>query len=205
MVVQTIVVLVICGSVVVLLVLVWRTSLYRYSRADTGDNNDAQATATFRDMIKRMKQEIIIHDDGELKSFYNAPEIVELIESRLEDGCRVRCLFNKWEPSLKILRLQHKFSRERFEVQYTPDWFPREPDLHYKIVDNGALVYLSVHRDGGSREFEYFDCSEYPRPLRVGMFRRQKVEFRKLMEVAALEKVGEEVTDAAQRQMASSR
>lgn len=178
----TIVILSVAGVVIILLML--KSSIYLYALREGGINNDDRATETFRDLVQSMREEILIHDDGEQGSFYDDPEIVGLIKSRLQEGCRVRCLFNHNNPSLRLLEIQ---GQKNFEVQYTPKWFLDETNLHYKIVDGGRLVYLSRHRSDGHREFELFDCSNSPRMLRPRMFTKQSREFKDLMAVAAME------------------
>ena len=178
----TIVILSVAGVVLILLLL--KSSIHLHALRENGINNDDRATETFRNLVRRMREEILIHDDGERGSFYDDPEVVGLIKSRLQEGCRVRCLFNQRNTSLRLLELQ---GWENFEVQYTPKWFLDEADLHYKIVDGGRLVYLSRHRSDGDREFELFDCSRSPRRLRPRMFAKQSREFEDLMAVAAME------------------
>ena len=179
----TIVILSVAGVVIILLML--KSSIYLYALREDGINDDDRATETFRSIVQSMRKEILIHDDGDQGSFYDDPEIVRLIKSRLQEGCRVRCLFNHQNPSLRLLELQ---GQKNFKVQYTPKWFLDEAaDLHYKIVDGGRLVYLSRHRSDGHREFELFDCSNSPRMFRPRMFAKQSREFEDLMKVAAME------------------
>lgn len=180
---MAIIAIIACGFVVFILVM--KASFHVLSLVQKGVNDDAFATDIFCGLLKQMKREIIIHDDGEEQSFYDDPEVVKLIRTKLAEGCQVRCLFNKQVPSLCLVELVNEFP-DKLEIRYTPDWFVREqPDVHYKIVDRGSMAYISRHRNDGKRDFEFFNCSWYPPFIRSWMFVRQTVEFRQLMKVAS--------------------
>lgn len=178
----TIIVILVCGFVI--LILVAKASLHMFALVQRGVNDDDFATDAFRNLVREMKHDIIIHDDGERGSFYDEKATVDLIQSRLQEGCRVRCLLNNRISDLRLVELT---KYDNFELQYMPDWFPQEPDVHYKIVDGGAKAYLSMHR-GQDREYELFNCLRYPGMLRNAMFAKQVREFDELMEAIALEK-----------------
>ena len=173
-----VIVVLICGVVFVLIV---RAAIISAMVVQRGINDDQHATETFCELLDEMKDSMLIHDDGEPGSFYDNARIVDLMRSKLDAGCRVRCLFNEPGPLLLTSELaEHR----HFEVQYTPEWFPRDPDPHYKIVDNGRLVYLSLHLKDGTRRFEYLNYSWHRPKVRAAKVARQVNQFNDLMDLA---------------------
>lgn len=180
------------GFMLVGLVMVVRTSVYLIGLNLRGPNSNDVATDRFWDLIRGMEYKMIIHDDGEVQSFYNDEETVELVRSRLRaDPSRsIRCLFNLRQRTL-FAALGHEFP-EQFEIRFSCG---RDPgSVHYKVVDDGAMAYLSQHSaDGESREFECFDFRWCPRFLRPRVFKKFQRDFDQRMENAtqpALEPVG---------------
>ena len=120
---------------------------------DTDLNTDEQATAMFIYLLKKTRRQIDIHDDGNDfgGSIYNSPEVIEALQEGIRDrNIRVRCLFNDMDQPLELLKLaRSEESQGRVEIWYLKD-SRQEPDIQYKIVDNGRFVHLSRHKHGAS-------------------------------------------------------
>ena len=120
---------------------------------ETDLNTDEQATTMFIQLLDATRYQIDIHDDGNDSegSIYNNPKVIDALENRIRKrGIKVRCLFNDADQPLKILALARS---EEFQ-EYVEIWYLNgdrpNPDIHYKIVDNGRLVHLSRHEHGAS-------------------------------------------------------
>lgn len=173
------------GVVLVGLVLVIRTSVYLIGLKLRGSNNNEAATDRFWDLVRGMESEMIIHDDGETESFYNDKDTVDLVRSRLraDPSCSIRCVFNLRNQTL-FAALCQEFP-DQFKVQYARS--PEAGGLHYKVVDGGAMAYLSHHSsDGESREFEFFDYRWCPQILRPRVFTKFRHDFDRKVDAAIL-------------------
>lgn len=127
-----------------------------------GKNNDHTVEELFDRLIRDVKSELIIHDDGDddPTSMYNNARIVEAIRMSLEKNAdlRVRMYFNEHED-LKVNALAGSYPTQVL-IRYNPEDRPFG-DIHYKIIDGGKQGHLSRHALGsGEREFEFFDCSK---------------------------------------------
>jgi len=122
-------------------------------REESGLNTDAQATAMFIDLLNKTRRRIDIHDDGNdfEGSMYNSPEVIGALRERIKKrNIKVRCLFNDSDQPLELLRLANAEEfRGHIEIWYLRGG-RQEPDTHYKIVDGGRLVHLSMHAHGDS-------------------------------------------------------
>ena len=121
---------------------------------DIGDNDDDQAADLFVDLIEKTRRSMVIHDDGNYstKSIYNNDRVIDAIRNRLQKkrGIKVRCFFNDKDEPLKLLDLaRSEECRGRILIWYAKGERPSQ-DIHYKIVDGGKLVHLSLHAHGAS-------------------------------------------------------
>lgn len=121
---------------------------------ESGTNTDEEAKAMFLELVNCTRKSIDIHDDGEdfPESVYNCSEVLNAFRERIEKNpnLRIRCLFNDKEPNLGLLELaKSEKYRKNIEIWYSKGERPTQ-DVHYKIVDGGSLVHLSVHAHGDS-------------------------------------------------------
>ena len=159
-------------------VLMVKTCAHLRVGVQRGRNNDRAATERFLDLVKEMKNDMVIHDDGTNTSttLYNDERVLSALKSRIDAGAKVRCLFNEQEE-IKISGL------DNIEVYYLPDDATWQSEVHFKIIDSGKKAYLSRHRDGGEREYQIIDCT---RARRTGkrLFADLIQEFEQGVEVA---------------------
>lgn len=165
------------GTLIVLLLLagiVWILFLYdrlSYSRVH-GWNDPTLVERFFAYILKVVRRELIIHDDGDdsVGSIYNSDRVVEALRARLKQtvGFRVRVLFN-FRQELEVNKLATEFPG-RVEIRYR-NGERAEGDIHYKIVDGGKAGYLSRHSVGDEkREYEFFNCSLSRKRVRERIF-----------------------------------
>ena len=111
------------------------------------NNNDDDAADVMIDLIRQSNWLLLIHDDGNNSpsSVYNNARVVGAMRERMikRPLLRVHCLFSYKNQPLALLDLTVRFGR-RMKVWYTPD--RPQGDIHYKIVDAGKLVHLSIHK-----------------------------------------------------------
>lgn len=157
-------------SVFTVLVLVVSIVLYLSARMDmniritTGENNDDEAANMLVDLIGAAQESIIIHDDGDNteRSVYNDKRVLEAFRNRLKSKpeLEIKCLFND-NDDIEFAKLTDEF-KGRVSIWHSNKKRP-EHDVHYKIVDDGRIVYLSEHRHGESeREFEQRETNAWP-------------------------------------------
>ena len=119
---------------------------------ERGENDDDQAVEMFVRLITETRQRIVIHDDGNNSplSVYNNDKVIEAVKGRIrKQRINVHCLFNDNEP-LKLLDLARGAEyRGRVHIWYANGDRP-DPDIHYKIVDDGKLLHLSNHEHRAS-------------------------------------------------------
>ena len=110
-------------------------------------NDDDEAADVMIDLIGQANWLLLIHDDGNnsASSVYNNARVVEALRDRMAKRplLRVHCLFNYKSEPLALLDLTERYGR-RMKVWYTSH--RPEGDIHYKIVDSGKLVHLSIHK-----------------------------------------------------------
>ena len=148
---------------------------------EKGVNTNEQATSMFVELLNEAEKSIDIHDDGNSfhESVYNNDDVVSAMERCLSRGITIRCLFNDADQPLKILNLHRSEEYgQRLHVWYVSGG-RKEPDTHYKIVDNGRLVHLSNHAHGDSeREYELRKAVRWwERPTRRRISRRYRNHF----------------------------
>ena len=120
---------------------------------EIGDNGDDQAADMFVALIGQTCRRIDIHDDGNdsTASVYNNDQVMDAIRDRIRQRrIEVRCLFNDEDQPLKLLGLaRSEECRGHIRVWYAKGDRP-DQDIHYKVVDKGNLVHLSLHAHGAS-------------------------------------------------------
>ena len=125
-------------------------------RDTRGVNTDYVAAQIFMDMVTQARHSIVIHDDGNDMpgSIYNNDDVIEVVRRQVKKypELEIQCWFNN-KDDIKLLQLIDGENRANFKVWYTEGSRPPQ-DIHYKIVDQGAIVYLSRHRHG-ERESGY--------------------------------------------------
>ena len=111
------------------------------------NNDDDEAADVMIDLIRQANWSLLVHDDGNNSptSIYNNERVVEALRERMakRPWLRARYLFSYRDQPLRLLDLAARYSR-RMEVWYTPD--RPEGDIHYKVVDFGKQVHLSIHK-----------------------------------------------------------
>lgn len=154
---------VVCGAAaIVSVILVFRACVRLLIRVVEGTNDDAQAIEWFLDLVRTMKQEIIIHDDGDRgPTLYRDPRVIAALVERLKGGAQVRVLFNMDEPN-GLTDLVNKYG-DRLQVYILPEDADWRSEEHFKIIDRGRKAYLSRHLDNGTRKYRMVDCTKVPR------------------------------------------
>ena len=151
-----------CVSFAFFLLFARRTLAIMRVRVSSGKNDESAAPGQFIALVNRAEHLIIVYDDGnKMKgSLYDDRSVVEAVEKRLleNDGLNVKCFFNKRDQTLFVTTLQHK---DRVDIQFRNNDENRPDDVHYKIIDEGAMGYLSRHALGQTeRNFTIVDCSK---------------------------------------------
>ncbi|MCY4094539.1 MAG: hypothetical protein OXG05_05350 [Gammaproteobacteria bacterium] len=129
-------------------------------------NNNEQAKQELIRMVSQARTSLIIHDDGDCndRTFYNDDEVIEAFRQRLNSSkfLKIKCLFNV-EQSIKFTNLANEF-RNRVKIWYVKDGDNRlDDEIHYKIVDGGRMMYLSMHDMGeDEREYELWTVNVWP-------------------------------------------
>ena len=120
-----------------------------------GTNDDNDATNIFLYLVSTARKSIIIHDDGNNSpdSVYNNPDVIEAMRRGIQRyGVNIKCLFNDDSDELAFMALAREFPNN-VAVWYWDGERP-ERDIHYKIIDGGKLVHLSIHaHDSNEREY----------------------------------------------------
>ncbi len=120
---------------------------------ESGNNDDDRAAEIFVNLIKDTRRRIVIHDDGNHspESVYNNDQVMIAIQEGIRQrGIEVHCLFNDKDQPLKLLDLaRSEEGRGHILVWYAKGERPLQ-DIHYKIVDGGKLVHLSLHEHRAS-------------------------------------------------------
>ena len=124
-----------------------------YVREESGINTDDEASKIFIDLLSQTSRQIDIHDDGNdfEGSIYNDHDVIDKLRERIgKHNIKVRCLFNDADLRLELLKLaRSEECRHAIEIWHLKSVRP-EQDIHYKIVDGGRLVHLSIHAHGAS-------------------------------------------------------
>lgn len=128
-----------------------------------GENDDEMVSRTFLKLVAETQKSLVIHDDGgnSPNSVYNNDDVIEALRQRIQDcGIEVKCLFNEADEPIKLLDLAREFP-SNVSIRYLDEGRP-EHDIHYKIVDNGKLMYLSRHDRGqGDRKYVYRKANKW--------------------------------------------
>lgn len=124
----------------------------------SGENDNDEASRMFLQLVEATRKGIVIHDDGDdsPESVYNDPKIIDALRQRIRSrGITVECLFNEADEPLELLDLAHEFP-DNVTIWYLDGVERPTRDIHYKIVDEGRLVYLSLHDKGNdNRKFVF--------------------------------------------------
>ncbi len=166
--------LVVCvAAAIVSVVMVFRACVSFRIRIVEGTNDDAQAIERFLDLVRTMKREIVIHDDGDRgPTLYRDPKVIRALADRLKDGAQAKVLFNVDEPNgLKKLVREYGDQLQVYILPEDTDW---RSDEHFKIIDQGRKAYLSRHLDDGTRKYRLVDCTKVPRTGRRIFANRMK-------------------------------
>lgn len=133
--------------------------------ASSGDNDDKRALESVLWLISEAQESLEIFDDGNKMdgSIYQEESLAKAVREKLAmaPGFRVICYFNAGEE----LSFREAFEDEdRVEIfaGLEPDPRNRPPEVHYKIVDEGRIGYVSQHGySGPEREFQQWDCRHF--------------------------------------------
>ena len=131
-----------------------RVTVYR------GTNDDQFAKKLFLDLIDTAEKNMELFDDGNSVpgSIYEDKDVVGAILKKLESSpdFSMRCFFNEDDNT--------EFKRRLSSVPTVDICCPsrtKRPliEEHYKIVDDGVLVYISKHLlNGEERDYEFYNC-----------------------------------------------
>ena len=139
-----------------------RTLAIMRVRVSSGVNDDNSAVERFITLVNKAEHLIIVYDDGNLMhgSLYDDKAVVEAVKKRLSENSdlEVKCFFNRCEQTHFVTSLQ---SSNRVDIRFRNNSDGRPDDVHYKIIDNGVIGYLSRHALGQTeRNFTIVDCSK---------------------------------------------
>ena len=152
------------------------------------NNDDEEAADVMVDLIQRTSWRLVVHDDGNdtPASIYNNERVINALDERMAKRrwLQVRCLFNYKGQPLKFLRLIDKYGG-RMKVWYTtkrPDG-----DIHYKIVDGGKMVHLSVHKpEVDQRRYSLRTPPSWAIGTRFRISRKYRAHFKENAEIPAV-------------------
>lgn len=121
------------------------------------ENDDLFVFSSFRRLLKSADKKMVIYDDGDKTpgSLYESPEIVEMIKEKLAENKHfvIVCSFNLEHTTL----FKRAFADED-RVRFAPG---RGGSIHYKIIDDGKIAYLSSHSEGSvNRKVKIYDFSD---------------------------------------------
>lgn len=126
-----------------------------------GSNDNDGAVDMFQRLLAQAVERIEVFDDGNNMedSIYNSERVMEQLDEKLTNFPQFEAVFffNADDPLL----LKERFRRhERVHIYAGAAGVRRDPsEVHYKIIDNGKLAYLSTHLYGDDeRKFEILDC-----------------------------------------------
>lgn len=139
-----------------------RTLAIMRVRVSSGENDDNTAVEQFITLVNKAEHLIIVYDDGNLMhgSLYDDKAVVEAVKKRLSENSdlEIKCFFNRREQTHFFTSLQ---SSNRVDIRFRNNSEGRPDDVHYKIIDNGVIGYLSRHALGQTeRNFTIVDCSK---------------------------------------------
>ena len=167
---KLIVVLVIAVTVLPAIAISWWFWDSLYVTVQDSTNDDDAAARMFIDLFERAQSTLIIYDDGNKMdgTIYDSPQVIAAVRKHLENNkdLSVRCLFND-RDDLGLVQAMRAEYPDRFKVWYRVG--NRPADVHYKIVDDGAVGHISWHDHGQrERQFKLLDCAKAkPRTRRI--------------------------------------
>lgn len=146
-------------SIIFCIIMVALTISRLHIDVEDGYNDNDEAKKRFLDLVNDTHEELLIHDNGDSTyELYNDSEVIQSVETCLNKGVIIRCLFNE-EASLRMVERLHR--HEGLQIYYL-NVKPPDCDIHYKIVDHGRRTYLSWHCENGERQYKMIDCSRAP-------------------------------------------
>lgn len=157
-----------------------RTLAIMRVRVISGENDDVTAAEQFITLVNRAEHLIVVYDDGnKMKgSLYDDKTVVEAVEKRLSENgnFNVKCFFNSSDQTRFVTSLQ---SMDRVDIRFRNNDESRPNDVHYKIIDDGAMGYLSRHAFGqAERNFTIVDCSR-SKPAKQLMLGKYLMDFKR--------------------------
>ena len=124
-----------------------------------GKNNDESTKEKLIELLKMTKKEIVIFDDGD-PVLYDDQVLVKAFEDKIKELplLKVRCFFNSPATTLFSKTFENY---ENVEIMCGEGRENRPPnEVHFKIIDNGLVGYLSIHDPGSpDRRVKIVDCS----------------------------------------------
>ena len=148
--------------------MIWKAligaQMLRVTIHDPSTNDDNFAVAKFANLLEQAKTKMVVYDDGNemAGSAYMQRSLIEAVQQKLHDNSifTMYCYFNYDEPDTLF---RQTFDNEpRVDIRtggHTPE--TRPSGIHYKIIDDGRMAYLSQHGHGDSeRKFQLIDCTE---------------------------------------------
>lgn len=128
-------------------------------KVTTGTNSDDEARRLFIALVRGAKDEIRLYDDGEPGSMYDEPDVIAAVEKQLEahPSLRIWCVFTHDGET----NFRKAFAGEE-RVQFSTKSI--RSDIHYRIIDDGKIGYLSRHTDASEerRPYRRYDASKVP-------------------------------------------
>lgn len=132
------------------LVLALKAAKYSGIIIESGENSNSQAKESFLRLIEAANHSLETFDDGdkETESIYESNRVVNAIIAKLDANpdFKLVCYFNAQADDLLFYQRLH--DRDRVNINRGLEPVPSERpenELHYKIVDDGRLVYVSHH------------------------------------------------------------
>ena len=133
-----------------------RVTLYR------GKNDNEFAKELLLKLIAAAEQSLEIFDDGDImeRSIYMDEDVVNAVQEKLRTipNFRLDCWFNKDANTLFKNKL---VSTKGVNIRCPSKAERPVMEKHYKIVDNGLLVYISEHQLGSTeRTYDFYNCKK---------------------------------------------
>ncbi len=140
-----------------------------------GQNTDSQVATMFINLIGRAQHKLEVYDDGNKmpESIYENDDVIAALKEKLDANEQFKAIF--FFNDNDQLKLRKEFEKHpRVSIYAGTKWWRRRPrtQVHYRIIDDGLLMYISEHRHGAEeRRFEVHDASEVPATRRPALTR----------------------------------
>jgi len=125
-----------------------------------GTNENNLAKEIFSDLLNAAEKKLEIFDDGNKMegSIYECKAVARQVKEKLENNpeFQVLCFFNSKDKTY----FKEEFDdNDQVTIRYTEE--ERGPEEHYKIVDDGRMVYVSQHElNESERNFRLYDLRD---------------------------------------------